>query len=86
MAFDLLERVWGPRLYYGVRVPDQWRGGEVTSVHDWENWQNWICEVIGSKGNVWDCDSIDPRWFTNNSTFYFRNEEDRSMFLLRWSK
>ncbi len=44
----------------------------------------WCVEVFGpsAKMGVWQPGS---RWYANNAKFWFREEEDAIMFILRWS-
>jgi hypothetical protein len=47
----------------------------------------WSIETFGSAiDSIWEAspDLIYGRWYMNNSKFWFRNEEDRTWFMLRW--
>lgn len=44
--------------------------------------QNWCDEIYGDKG---DWSDPDCRWWASNRKYIFKNEEDRTMFVLRWS-
>ena len=44
--------------------------------------QEWCDEIYGDKG---DWSDPDCRWWTSNRKYIFKNEEDRTMFVLRWS-
>jgi hypothetical protein len=50
----------------------------------WKEILDWVTETFGptAEDGVW---SAGERWYANNSSFYFRNLEDRDWFLLRWS-
>jgi hypothetical protein len=43
----------------------------------------WCRETYGPVGCVWD-HQVD-RWFMNDAKFLFRDEADRTLFLLRWA-
>jgi hypothetical protein len=55
----------------------------------WLDMETWCWETFGSPGSdMWGVD--DPpipaaRWYNNNRKFWFRDEKDASMFILRWS-
>lgn len=42
----------------------------------------WIKETCGPRGDWHDPDC---RWWASNGKYIFKNEEDRTMFVLRWS-
>lgn len=44
--------------------------------------QEWCDEIYGDKG---DWSDPDCRWWTSNRKYIFKNEEDRTMFVMRWS-
>ncbi len=56
----------------------------------WREMAAWCIETFGvSTGNIWGLK--DPqsrpteRWYQNNAKFWFREEADRTWFLLRWA-
>jgi hypothetical protein len=60
-----------------------------TSSNPWIELHQWCTEMFGTEGSeMW---GISPapkpasRWYINNSKFWFRDEADASMFLLRWT-
>lgn len=44
--------------------------------------EDWIEETCGPRGDWHDPDC---RWWASNRKYIFKNEEDRTMFVLRWS-
>ena len=50
----------------------------------WNEMMAWMVETFGptSHDGVW---TSGMRWYANNSKFWFRNEKDLTMFILRWS-
>lgn len=50
----------------------------------WTEFENWCIESFGPtpKDGVW---TADARWYANDGQFWFRDEKDRTMFVLRWS-
>lgn len=72
-AFELGEaRHMGAR-YYTVQPPWGWNLDTA----------EWCKKTYGPVGCVWD-HQVD-RWFMNNAKFLFREESDRTLFLLRWT-
>lgn len=70
-------RVHGARYYCAEPV-----GG------NWHEMKDWCFDKFGDVGNniAWT-DEEKPkcwRWYMNNRKFWFRNEADLTMFLLRW--
>lgn len=59
---------------------------------NWIEMERWCKKVFGDAAEVWD--SKNPsnqfmwpeigRWYMNNRKFWFREEKDRTMFVLRW--
>ena len=56
----------------------------------WEEMDEWCTNTMGQgitgvrkvRGDAWEADC---RWLTNGGKFWFRQEKDRTMFVLRWS-
>jgi hypothetical protein len=50
----------------------------------WNEMMEWTVETFGPTAHdgVW---TPSMRWYANNAKFWFRDEADRTMFLLRWS-
>ena len=73
--FSLSEgRVYGAR-YLTVHPSNGWH---------WNEMMAWLVETFGPSAHdgVW---TPGMRWYANNSKFWFRNEQDLTMFLLKWS-
>ena len=73
-------RVSGARYYTVEPIGGNWMDMEV-----------WCIKTFGPSAEVWnigkDSEFIWPetgRWYKNNRRFWFRDEKDRTMFLLRW--
>jgi hypothetical protein len=81
MNLECLEgRVYGAR-YYTVRpIFEYWWG---TEPKEWDEMMKWCIDTYGPtpEDGVWTPSS---RWYVNNSKFWFRTEEDRNWFMLRW--
>jgi len=82
MNFECLEgRVFGARYYtvepkfdfWSVKVPERW-----------DDMMKWCLDTFGStpSDGIW---TPSARWYANNAKFWFRKEEDKMLFLLRWS-
>ncbi len=50
---------------------------------DWAVLEKWAIKTYGPDSSIWETQC--GRWYMNDSMFWFRNESDRTMFLLRWS-
>jgi hypothetical protein len=50
----------------------------------WNEMMHWMVTTFGPTAHdgVW---TPNMRWYANNAKFWFRNEKDLTMFLLRWS-
>ncbi len=57
---------------------------------NWLDMQAWVTEVFGEPGDVWPMHDFTwpevPRWVQNHRKFWFRNERDRTVFILKWSR
>jgi len=49
---------------------------------NWMVLEKWAIDTYGPDSSIWE---ICGRWYMKDSMFWFRNESDRTMFLLRWS-
>ena len=64
-------------------------GSRYLTVHPSNSWQwnemmDWMIKTFGPSA----CDGVwtpNMRWYANNAKFWFRNEKDLTMFILRWS-
>lgn len=75
-------RVYGARYYCVEPVGGNWREIE-----------DWCIETYGpSTGSIWaqEVDKTTPlqceRWYANIRKFWFRNEADLTLFILKWQK
>jgi hypothetical protein len=58
---------------------------------NWLEMEKWAVATYGLPGEIWPLKESDPygwpecsRWYANNRKFWFRNEADRTMFVLKW--
>ena len=69
--------VYGARYYTAQPVGGNWREMEA-----------WCYETFGNSGeNIWgEKEAPEPaqRWYMNNRKFWFRDEMDRMIFVLKW--
>jgi hypothetical protein len=67
-------RVYGAR-YLTVHPNNSWH---------WNEMMAWMVETFGPTAHdgVW---TPGMRWYANNAKFWFRNEADQLLFVLRWS-
>jgi hypothetical protein len=67
-------RVYGAR-YLTVHPSNSWH---------WNDMMAWMVETFGPTAHdgVW---TPNMRWYANNAKFWFRNEADQLLFVLRWS-
>jgi hypothetical protein len=49
----------------------------------WDHMMQWMIDMFGptAKDGVW---TPEQRWYANNAKFWFRNEQDMLLFLLKW--
>jgi len=53
----------------------------------WLRMETWCLDTFGSNGSAWDKDKApqpNARWYMNDRRFWFRNEADRTLFILKW--
>jgi len=78
--------VYGLR-YYTVEPRNlEWQD----SRNMWEDMMLWSVNQFGETGSLWqETKNLAPkphqRWYANDRKFWFRNEEDLVMFVLRWA-
>lgn len=57
---------------------------------NWVDMEVWCMDTFGGPGDKMWGESKAPepaqRWYMNNRKFWFRNERDRTMFIMRWSR
>ena len=51
----------------------------------WDKAVEWCVEQFGPTRLPWQSNGKLERWYVNNSIFWFKNEEDLTLFLLRWA-
>jgi len=70
-------KVYGSRYYTAEPIGGNWREMEA-----------WCLEHFGSAGeHIWgESKAPEPaqRWYMNNRKFWFRSEQDRMIFVLKW--
>jgi len=73
-------RVYGARYYTVQPMGWGWHEGAV----GWSKMMTWTVNTYGptNKEGVW---YPGERWYANNAKFWFRNQEDLTMFVLKWS-
>lgn len=54
----------------------------------WLEMEKWCRATFGEPGEVWPKDDFNwpdtMRWAMNNRKFWFRNESDRTLFVMKW--
>jgi uncharacterized protein YheU (UPF0270 family) len=55
---------------------------------NWARMEMWCHDTYGEAASVWDAKNINwpdcGRWYMNDRRFWFRDDRDRTMFILRW--
>lgn len=76
-------RVYGAR-YYTVKPVIDWWLSSTDSNNPWLEMKRWCKNAYGPTpiDGVW---TPGAQWYMNNGKFWFRNEADLTMFVLRWS-
>ena len=49
----------------------------------WNEISQWCYDTYGKPGDPFT--DVAERWYLNNSAYWFRDESDLTMFILRWS-
>jgi hypothetical protein len=78
--------VYGLRYYTVEPINLEWQDTR----RMWEDMMLWCQNQFGETGNLWrETKNLTPepnqRWYANDRKFWFRDEAERTMFLLRWS-
>ena len=50
---------------------------------NWAVLEKWAIDTYGKDSSIWETQC--GRWYMNDSMFWFRDESDRTMFMLRWA-
>jgi hypothetical protein len=57
---------------------------------NWLEMESWALDTYGTPGEIWPKEDFAwpecPRWMMNDRKFWFRNEKDRTLFIMRWSR
>jgi hypothetical protein len=78
----LEEKTWHGCKYYTVQpFLTSWSLSENNDT--WNKISQWCYDTYGQPADPWD--QKPGRWYLNNSQYWFREESDRTMFILRWS-
>lgn len=86
MELELSEgRVYGARYHVVHPVPNWDITGDWGGVDRWNSMVEWCVNTFGPtpKDGVW---TPGMKWYVNNARFYFREEADMALFVLRWKK
>lgn len=55
---------------------------------NWREMEDWATKTFGPVSDVWKADKWVPepkaRWYMNDRKFWFLNEADRTMFVMKW--
>lgn len=55
---------------------------------NWHDMAEWCIASFGPPAEIWEAHNYMwpecGRWYQNDRKFWFRNEKDRTMFILRW--
>ena len=55
---------------------------------NWLEMQEWSLNQFGDSGkHIWGSNEVPPlneRWYMNNRKFWFRDEKDQLMFVMKW--
>lgn len=81
MTLTTLSATWCGTDYYCVSIQIVYW---VDPTHTWSEMQAWCLDLFGPQGDPCG-DESSARWYYNDSKFWFREERDRTLFMLRWS-
>jgi hypothetical protein len=54
---------------------------------NWPDMETWCLDTYGNPGSAWDKNKApepNARWYMNDRRFWFRKEQDRDWFIIRW--
>lgn len=58
---------------------------------NWSEMERWVRATFGEPGDIWNIGKSDEfawpdlsRWYMNNQKFWFRDEADRTLFVIKW--
>ena len=54
---------------------------------NWLEMESWCSDAFGTASSIWDSMKSEGelgRWYMNDRKFWFLDEKDRTMFLLKW--
>jgi hypothetical protein len=54
---------------------------------NWLDMETWCLDTYGNPGSLWDKNKApepNARWYMNDRRFWFRKEQDRDWFIIRW--
>lgn len=84
MELELSEgRVFGARYWTVKPVPSWDPSHDWGGIDTWYKMVEWCVETYGPtpKDGVWTPSCC---WYVNNAKFWFRNQKDLTLFVLRW--
>lgn len=79
MRLLVSEYKWQDEIYHTVQpyqIPEPYS-------NMWKDMFNWCEEKFGTAGDPWANETA--RWYANSGKFWFKNDDDHILFLLRWS-
>ena len=76
-------RIFGARYYTVHPVPSWDLNSDWGGVETWRTMMEWTTDTFGP-GPQDGVFTPGARWYANNAKFWFREEQDRHWFLLRW--
>lgn len=77
MRFQISTTVWVGHTYHEANPAE-------SSIGFWRECQLWCRDMFGQPGDVWEI-NVRDRYYLNSGKFFFRDSQDLSLFLLRWS-
>jgi len=75
-------RISGKRYYTVKLIFNEYSFSDTATT--WRDVMDWCNKTFGTQpqDGIW---TPGARWYTNNSKFWFRDEQDLTVFMLRWS-
>lgn len=77
MKFQIGEFIWFYGMYYTIESADHGFWESAGTILDW------TAKTFGPPGDPWN--STTERYFINGGKFFFRDQKDLTMFVLRWA-
>ncbi len=82
MRIKLRKQVWNG-VAYNQATPYLASWSFTDIIDTWDSLRDWCIKQFGPEGSP--CGVYPERWYLNGGRFFFKEDSDLTLFLLRWS-